>query len=582
MRGARLGPQTERVRGLLLACLLAASCAREVLTSEPIPGVAWTAVIESDESGEIVYASALVPYEGRAITFDKDPRATSIWSVGYPKEEIDAFGEPSADPLFAALGCDTALPKPLWSAHLLGATPEAEMPPSLSAPWLLKSCPPLEAIDLDVTCAPARCFAYTMQTGCAVQIDLDRCDLPSTTGRVRPDGTLCVDATERCKVTYDQHPSLECSGADLCTIEVLPASSIPNWQVDERRVVPGAVERVPVEVTAFGVHPIAMASGWFADVTVLEDRVVVASYEGRFQDNRSCSDPTPMLARMYSLNALNEIATSTLPPCATKLIADPNGDGFFALYGGTSWRVGRFARAGAQLESASIPLPVERKWDPFAVALIEHRSELWAVFSTWGEMGTAYALVVVDVASLGARVADVTEDATALDLVYGSALLMIPEVDSTRVRFYDPDFGMTVGYGQPGGPLGTIRLARAAFLQETGRLMIASPYDDPTFYLFDRSGVQQKSRAFLATRNVRPMFVSAFSFAPELALVGGVTSDEGQPIHTQLALYDPHVDRFLAGVYDAGFGAPTQVRTNGHAFFIGMAWDGRLLRIVPR
>lgn len=570
---------------IMFAVLLAAApfgCARDVHSAEPIDGVAWVVVIEAGEGGEFLRASPLLPYDGSARSFEQHDDAKTVWIAGYSAEEIAALGTPTPDALFKGQGCDPALPPPRWQQKVFGDDPTVADLPKLTGNWLRDHCPVLEATDIDVRCAVSRCFAYTRQTGCEVAVDLEACGLPTVRGRLHPGGDLCLEPDDRCVAENEDHPTLTCTAPKNCEIHLYPNPAAPDWSVVETKAVPTATERSPIGDDGIGLHPILGYSGWFADFAVLDDRVFVATHAGRYQESRSCVDPSQMEARSFTLDTLQPIATSTLPPCTSKLERDPHGDGVIAFYAGQAWRTGRFDKEGRLLASEPVPLPDARVWHPSASVVDLERDRIWVVFSTY-DGANAYSLLSVDAISLTGRFLDVTETETALSIALApDGTLVIPDNERTSVRFYDPETESTKGYARPSALLGSVRFGSIAFIDGANTFLVPVPSDEPAIYLFRSPGVIEHRRGFWATRDFGPLHAIAWPANRDYALIGAATPNDRPPRETVLALYDGRSDTFVPGVLNAGFGAPTHLRSSDRAVYVGFNWDSRLMRIEPR
>lgn len=561
------------------------ACTPEVRSGEPEAGIAWAAVIEAGADGQFLRATPLFAYDGRAQSFAQHDDAKSAWIVGYSAEEIARLGTPTSDPLIAHQGCDPPLPPPRWRQRVLGGesgeNDETAEPPALSAIWMRDRCPILETVDIDVRCVFARCFAFTQQVGCEVSIHLEACGFPNARGRVHPDGTLCVEPGDQCVAENGEHPILSCAMPKACEIHLWPGSGEPDWSVIETKLVPTATERAPMQEGDLGLHPILGYSGWFADFAVLEDRVFVATHAGRYQDGRACRDPAPMEVRSFTLDTLQPISTSTLPPCTSKLERDPHGDGVIALYEGQAWKIGRFDKEGRLLASSPVPLPDARLWFPSATLFDLQRDRLWVAFSTY-EGANAYSLFSFDAMTLSGRFIDLTETETALGLALApDGKVVIPDNVRASVRFFDPETERTEGYVRPSAIFGSIRFGGITFVEGGDTFLIPVPSDDPAMYLFRAPGMNDHRRGFWATRDFGPLHAITWPANRDYALIGASTS-ASPPRTAVLALYDAKNDTFVPGVLEAGFGAPTHLRSGARAVYVGFNWDARLMRIEPR
>lgn len=569
-------------RAAFLIALAASACDQELHSAEPEAGVAWTAVIEAGEDGRFLRATPLLPYDGRANSFAQHEDAKTVWIAGWTAEEIAVLGTPTGDALKEVVGCDPPLPAPHWQARVLGGEAKDAIMPALTGTWMRDRCPVLETADVDVRCVFTRCFAYTRQTGCDVAIDLESCSFPTVRGRIHPDGTLCLEPGAQCLASNEDHPVLNCSSPEACEIHIWPNPGVPDWEVIETKVVESATERVPFSGDG-GLYPIMAHSGWFADLVVLGDRVLVSTHAGRFQDGRLCDHPLPMEARSFALDTLAPIATSTLPPCTSKLERDPHGDGFIGFFRGAapSWNAGRFDKEGRLLASAPIAMPDDRVWDPFASIVDLERDRVWVTFSAF-ENGGAYALYYLQLSTWTVERVDVTEDESSLGIALSQNGTVVIAHEKAAARFYDPESERTEGYARLAALLGSVRLGSIAFLDAANLFVMPVPNDDPSIYLFSGTGVIEHRRGFLATRDYGPYRASVWPANRDYALIGAGSNSDTPPRRSVLTLYDGRTDRFLPGVLEVGFGATTHMRTGERAVYVGFSWDARLMRIEPR
>lgn len=562
---------------LLAIALLATGCSREIYQAEPPSEVQWTATIQAGADGRLVAASALEPYDGRARTVPKHEDAVTIWVVGFEAETIAALGEVRQEGLSEGTGCDATLPEPSWTAQVLSEGELSFPMPKLTAPWLRASCPTWSSVEIDVACAPLRCAAYVTQNSCSARIDLAGCMYPEITAQIHPDGSLCIPESERrCRVK--QGTSLECTVPAACSIELYPDPDLPNWTVESLTVVEGAAPQEPESVREHGLDTVHRYVGWFADFAINGDKLFVATHAGRFQASHECAMNQAMEARIFSADTLSPISSAPLPICTSRITPDPRGPGFMGIFFDAGWKVGRFDETAALVATATITLPsLEGNWTVRAAVQMPSSSEVWFLMNE--AVPDRYILVAVDPDSMSVRIPLVVEGNTATDAASSpDGLMALTESFGDAIRFFDTTNGHSAGFGITNAAL-SIRLGHLSWIPGAQEFLVAVPGEEPALYMIGAPSLGDRGRGFLASRDVRPMTTSTWPEGQDLALVGTLT--EAEPRQALFAVYDVKRDRIHPEIFVAGRGAPTQMKQIGDSVYVGLGWEGRILKITP-
>jgi hypothetical protein len=567
---------------IALVLLFTCACTREPYQAEPPRDVRWTAVVQADAEGRLVSTTPLLAYDGRALSFPKHEDAETIWILGFDAATIAALGTVREEPLSVAYECDAALPEPAWSAVVFQENETLPALPKLSAPWLRESCPLWQAVEIDVACAPLRCRAYVTQEGCTAKIDLAGCNYPEFSARIQPDGTLCIPESEkRCQVDEGGGPSLMCTTPASCAVGIFPNPGEPEWKVESVYVVPNSEARLPGSFLGRGLDTIHRYVGWFADFTVNGDKLFVATHNGEYQTERECVLDRPMYGAVLSLDSLQALGGAVLPACTSRIVADPSGAGFLGIYFQEGWKVGRFDETASLVATSTLPLPYpERHWSVIALIHVEVTGEIWGLMSSLGAVPEdSYVLFAIDPRTLGARAALVVDGNTGTDLATSpEGLLAVPESYLDAIRFYDAVGGTSAGFGLTNAAL-SIRLGHLTWIEGARNFLLAVPGEEPALYSIGEPSLGDRGRGFLASRDSRPLTTSTWPKGQDYALIGTLSDDT--LYQAQFAVYDARRNRFEPPVLVRGYGAPTQMKHYGNSVYVGLAWEGRILRITP-
>lgn len=566
--------------------------------------ITHVAAIAEDEARTILATTPLKRLDdGIALGFDglREDGPILIELIGYDDDALRAMGSPdpevsSRSSLRLRSGCEPALPEPGYRLRFYsnGELASDDAPArSLTTEWLSAVCPDVsQELAVDVRCQIFQCPLLTTQRDCTLVLDLVNCNEGRYEARVDWAGNLCGEASSRSECSFLEPEDtavarIECGMPELCRIDVHSRARAPRLVVDSIQVVPGAPIRAPDEINDLSLRAWGPLSGYIADLEATEERLIVATRDGGYQESWHCNVRGPGRLVFLDRTTLAETASSTTPPCLSRIIAAPGG-GVYGVFGAASEvQVGLFDDRGRLVRSRLLELPARegRSYHVTNALRLDRTGEL-AILFQWD----ATVPVSPDDGSLVAAV-DLGTFATRVlwdgpdDVAFGftqtdDGLLAVTSDELDHIAFVD-----TVRGGEVGGRVEVIHLWSVSvgaimFLPDRRRFLTVSPYEEPVVWvLTDREVVGSAS---FFEEEAGPVSLGAWPYDEDLVLIGAGYNAFGPVRDAWLALFDPDVPRFLPGAVRAGYGVVGKILSSGGEVFVTLPWEGSIARITPR
>jgi hypothetical protein len=313
-------------------------------------------------------------------------------------------------------------------------------------------------------------------------------------------------------------------------------------------------------------------AGYAFGMAVLGDRVVVAGGSGTGVESCREVQDTPQLL-FFDLSTLSLIETATAPPCLTKLVADPSGDGFIANYrepAAAEWRLGHFDRHGHR--SASVSQGISDDFEALAMRALSNPPRVLSLFG-FGGVGTQLGLQIHDPTTLAlSQSVSVSGESKSWSMgVDGLGRVVLP------FR----------------GNLNFLSLSSARF--EERRMLMIVPglalfepvaLGDAVYVGSERTVHVSRSAGSIARESFEgatPTIVALLEFPPGSGqLVAGGVSTPGHGYTAVIMRFDTRSGRFAHGIDQVGGGVLSHLEVD-HAgrLWALLPWSGELLRLTP-
>lgn len=352
-----------------------------VLEAELPEDVAYVAVVELDERGQVLRGSPLrrrVAGQPFGVAAARDGE---VLLMGYTEAQLAAF-EPERrfdlvqrSPLRRAEGCAPRLPEPRWVArwtdeHKLEAS-EDESPP-VTTDFAVGVCPELSGLEVavDRRCTQTRCTAETQRLAeCTLSVDLEACGSSRAEVVIDAFGRACgqwIGESSACVERASSEPAfarLECSGAPPCEYELHLGAQDLGGRFELETVRLFDAPRFVHSALRQNVLPLPRAnlrgSGYILDLLVRDGQVLLASPDLREPWQECAGDWRVRLSR-YDAGSLTLVETGTVARCLMRMVGDPEGSGFLGVHrvaGG--WHLGRFGPEGELISTVAADPRVE-------------------------------------------------------------------------------------------------------------------------------------------------------------------------------------------------------------------------------
>lgn len=587
-------------RPLPLVCLAVVSACsgeeRRVYTPDFPAEIDLAAVLTFDAAGKLTAATPMTRFREREVLelarVPEDDAATIAlagWSSAALGRELVLPRNDILEsaPLARAVDCAPRLPEPASTRVLDGALPEGPGP--LHAEWLDGNCPNLlDRITAEATCIADRCLAGYEQRGCTLTIDLELCDFGKQQFLVDYRGGLCLQkAEEPCEGKVAPPPSLarlDCVNSAECAVDLYLRPQEPLFTVQVQEILP-VPARYPSNFLSFGVrgnHPI---TGYIGDLTVLDDRVIVSSHDGRYYDDRSCDSPEPNRIHIFRSDNLAPILTTTAPPCLRDLLPNPGNDGFFGMFGARQApTAGYFDRQGRLLSSRALELPdmENRYYDPVQARRARSGTKIFVLFHWSNSANNTFGTVLAEIDPTNFANRQLYDVPNARASGFDEDLnrnLSIPDDDDDKIIFISLDDGSApIRVDLP--HFTSVSLGQIQFHPPAEMSLLMIPIDEPAIHLFDGEP-RYRGRAVFYEHVFAPVVAGPWPGEPSLMLAGGTNNEVmGQP-RAALALFEPGRAHYLPGAEYVGFGVPSRIISTDRDAYLTLPWEAKLLRVTP-
>ncbi|MCK6548781.1 hypothetical protein L6R52_23255, partial [Myxococcota bacterium] len=423
---------------------------------------------------------------------------------------------------------------------------------------------------VDLRCPATRCTPVTTRLGrCALELDLASCGLGTARATFDADGNACVellDPTVTCTPRDEVIPTFSagysCTAPQSCELDLYfpPAADEPPYFLHEKIV--DGTNWLPESLTRYGnLYTGTLIGGWVHDLVVLGDRAIVAAAAGAAPNEICPPDGAAVPVRLLHVDAaLNVTATSTAPPCLQRMVNDPVGPGFLALYGeDRAWRLGRFDAGGRLVASASTDVPWEY-WMISDVAIAG--DELVVLVESTGQSSQVHRFDPATLARIDRHT--IGFETTAMTVVDDHTLALSSDQDRATARWTIGDATVHDRTDLPEDPDRREWVYGTKWWPATNEQLVATR---GSVHVYLQA---HPARTFArATVFEEEMFALGFTDWPGGVLVGGIITNRW--IGT-VVRFDPARRRFLQGTWELGHGPIGRMRT---------ADDGRVWLLVP-
>ncbi|MEQ9499346.1 MAG: hypothetical protein RIT81_20850 [Deltaproteobacteria bacterium] len=572
------------MRSEIVAVLFVSACTASPTRSAtaPAPPEDVTHVL-AVARGDDVFASAVVRREDREEVGAELPeawdRAAEAWILGFTDDELDHLGlVPTAEPARAAGEFEPLLAPPGWQVHGIVADGSVTLaadgvaPPSLTVAGL-PPCPQIYGPDsyADFRCRPRPCVAPIVQDGCRITIDELACELGvdgTLDGRGRPTFAARCETTEegdapRAEITCEDPPAADCpihlyDGLETIAVRVETATVYD-------------VEATPIDDAPWE------DAGFVGGLAVLQDSVVAAGYRGA-PLTLPCPDLESELV-FFDRDDLSRIGDAPIGRCVREIVASEDRTTIFGLVG-TNPGV-RFVELDAE---GNLLREVAR--DPGWAGPTEYGRIVltggYAVFLEHFIQETLVStenVVAVDLSTFTFSETTLPQEPMARPMdVYPSSpgRVLVADVGFNRIVEYDVG---AQSFGDQYSLCGGAKNAESLFVE--GRVAYALGVGvDSVLSVIDLATASSPcvlARYFVNEANTR----LPLGFAGGRLWVAAHAQGEPAPLgRAQLFAYDPAREAFVPGSVDLGAGLPTTgVQVDG-AFYVVLAWSGRIVRVT--
>lgn len=557
-----------------------------------VPDDTYVATVLYDESGKAIGGSGLAFHRaGAAVEIEAEAdgdvaRATVVAfdpklveaSIGFP-----GAAEARAQPVTLAEPSDARIEGAVWAGALDlaagGGTLEVVDPiPDLTTSWLPDCATllsPNEVGTMDEACRSLDCGTKVTQSGCNLEVRVERCTGGMLSGEV--DGTGAVDFERsivfgQCRTVptrYDARATFECSGGLFegaqCPMDLYGAPPEPAFDVARISTGPGA----PLEETA--THTARHTSG----MVLLDDAVVVARNERTASPYACVNVPTSLL--FFDPDTLESITAAVGPPCLRFLRRDPAMNAFVGV---DRDGVVRFDERGMVVATSTFAVPSNVYVRDLAVDPM--RREALVLLTVLARMDGASYVLRFDVETLeprGVYEQPDDDDTRSIDVAPDGRVFVVEAGDDS---LYVIDDGATQRINFRAG-CGKGRPTTVRFDPGSGRAIVAGRGDLQAALLVELSGELTCRRAKMFEHSAEALSIAPWPLDPNLVLVGFDSNEETFEDRALLAFVETDNMRVRPGAIEIGEGPVSElaVRDDGVIFAL-LPWRDELVTVRPR
>lgn len=600
----RLASHTARIAAIAVIAA-ASACKPSPQLLDAAEDVAFVALLELDDTGNLGAASGLLPYDPNGTTFYTNGGSASSILAGWSRAALESARAPLEDPaalaaakLEPALGCAPLLPQPTYVRALDGAA--AAIPP-LTAAWTRDACEALapEALAFELDCSAFYCPARVTKTErCRFDVTLD-CGVGALDLRVHADNTFCVEAgrsNPTCSAAGSADApaiaELQCS-APACTIDVHRDPPEPLFDVASTLLLDGVAPYIPPEGLTGSTGQMPKQGrylGYAYDFAVLDRELAVAMGPGA--PIELCNDLNfeGSLA-FYDPDTLQRTRTATAPPCLTLLSPVRGADRFLGIYAeaGGALALGSFDANTARLQS-SAPLASSDLRCDRPIAIFEHGAILAAVVDGTNAAAICGArgsfIYTFDRSTLApiARYPYADASAYAADRV-DEETIVLGESFMLRAMFVDVRTGTVARTVIVPRDIARndVIITDVAAIPRTGRVLLGLGRNLPAMQVIEPSRGIEASAIFFELDAHSTGAMPWPSDQGKMLVAGVSRNTAGQSWGVHTALFDVARAKMESGAMPIGHGAVRRLQADASGrVFLLLPWEPRLARVAPR
>lgn len=438
---------------------------------------------------------------------------------------------------------------------------------------------PGEAVYVDHSCEQPTCIATVTQDRCNFTTQISGCVEETVRGHIDSEGvrTFEQSPTGICRpvpLANGARISMACmrSEEQSCRIDFYPSVDrsaefrLTTLAIDDRSY------EEPYTPAGKFMAQYTPYMGWLGAAERVEDRIVVIKY-GAFTPV-PCTETASSSFEMVDLATFSVVHSAPAPSCAIDLVADPNGDGFLAAYGGNRPEIGVFDRQGNLVRSATVASDGQQ----FILDLDVFNNTLFVLLSS--DTTNTYALAY--------SLPDLRWVATSFPMRHRTRALM--SIRPSGLTVSDPELSGMVLLGNDlmeGGSISLLSQRGSSndpgailVLPDLGGVFVSATGRDAALWVLDP--VRPDSVVGDGVPYERQMVPWAMARAKKRdhLWVGMVARDDSKD--ALLATFDTTELHFLPGLVRLGRGVVrAMISGENSVTYALLPWEGTLVRIEP-
>lgn len=599
-----------RAEASWLGALLTLSACTETYFLALPENTDWVALVQ--EVGGQIPPARLVPADGSALEL---PGASdgNLTVVGFDEPTLSpvmdgASAEARSGALIrGASACDTPLPSPSWARALSSGGDFEESSTDELPPLTSNLFEDLRCID-DQVLGEVVCGIEGMD--CVVEFSHDQrcgytvrsCPSVGLDARVtlRGDARLCAAAPPaRCRfdAALGPHGVFSCSSDAGVACEVRAHVRKPDrFELRQRIKLLDVEPRRPTEADQRPLeshHRFVEGQGYASSFTVLNDRLVTASYGGEFSEHATCTVSTRTELHFHDPVSGAAMGTRSSTNCIADLASTEDGAMLVAIEqpGSGPQRPVELALLNATGERRrsvrlEIPLLTNQGWDGLWLRRIEGNVFVASLAQTGtADFGQRTFLVRFTVdPSAGIITLDPPRLYTAAPASRGrhltgavslGELIALPDsANPSGVVWLDRRTLDVVHEWFADGALNLGRRPFFAVEAATGELIVNALGATPSTFVFEGPELRRAAREYEQAQT-QPMEMAVWPADPRYVLSTSYTGD------AHAVLFDAEERHFEPGLLPLGFGMPRAVRTSGDTVWVLLPWEPSLVQVGP-
>lgn len=558
------------------------------------------AAVSYDASGNPIALSGITALDGAThldIAIASGDPALAVDVIGWQGADIPGFAlaapeQARTTPLAIAARCDAALP-PARVARRIHGDGEPQGTTLQLASTAVRGTPCLpgwsDDISVEFRCLTSFCEPLVREDGCTALVDLQNCGQGRFEVRTRVGAPCVTSAENQCgteRALASRATELGCNLAGVaCEIRFFTAKDASWATVTRAQVLDVPYLEVPDNsgVTARTWYPYL---GYTGSIFPLAERIGVVSYGGRYRGHGNCTslidDEITWLDRDLRFSA-----TSTLPPCTTRVLPTADGQRAFGVAAVLDDRdVDTQAVASLTFFAIDATGKITRR-TPLDLAGLDLCNVNEAVLTPDEQsivIGTCRTpshdpgqLLVVDVATLAVRTIGI-EDNNIYGLAFEGETLMALGDEEDAITWVDVRTGVTRATGIVPTAV-SLSNGQAIADLATDRTFVATPSDEATIGIFTRRRFDTRTSVFEG--DWQPISFARIGPGQSQIVVASARPPRGRQQWTaglsRISLEDLGV---LPGLLELGPGVmgPSFTAPDG-TLYATLPWTGEILKI---